>query len=296
MVLKEEHIAVFVANWDDKATNVRRIQETLNIGFDSMVFLDDNPFERNLVRQLIPQIIVPELPEEPSLYVRALSELNLFETASHSILDSQRNLLYRDQQRRQAESGRFAGLNEYLQSLDTVATFKRFEQANMSRIVQLLQRSNQFNLTTRRYAESECEAMMREEDRFFPFTISLCDRFGDFGLISIVILRLDRRDRAVEIDTFLMSCRVLQRGVEECAMNKVFEYAQRGGYERVVGRYIPTAKNAMVKECFAQFGFHPIEGPGIEGSEWSLDVRDYLPRKVLIREQPVELGVAKGET
>jgi FkbH-like protein len=296
MALKEEHIAVFVANWDDKATNLRRIQEALNIGFDSMVFLDDNPFERNLVRQLIPQIIVPELPEEPSLYVRTVSELNLFETASHSILDSQRNLLYRDQQRRQAESGRFADLNEYLQSLDTVATFQRFEQANMSRIVQLLQRSNQFNLTTRRYAESECEAMMREQDRFFPFTITLCDRFGDFGLISIVILRLDRRDRAVEIDTFLMSCRVLQRGVEEYAMNKAFEYAQRGGYERVVGRYIPTAKNGMVKNFFERFGFLPIEGSGIEGSEWSLDVRDYLPRKVFIREQPVELGVAKGQT
>lgn len=289
MVLKEEHIATFVANWEDKATNIHRIRETLNIGFDSMVFLDDNPFERNLVRQLIPQIIVPELPEEPALYVRFLSELNLFETASHSNLDAKRNALYQDQQKREAESGKFRDLNEYLQSLDTEATFRRFEHANMSRIAQLIQRSNQFNLTTRRYAESECEAMANNPD-FFPFTITLRDRFGDFGLINIVILRLRRPDRAIEIDTFLMSCRVLQRGVEEYAMNKIFEYARQCGYESVTGRYIPTAKNVMVKDFFHRFGFLPVGGPESEGSEWTLSVNDYVPRKVMIREQPAAEG------
>ena len=246
---------MFVANWEDKATNIRRIRETLNIGFDSMVFLDDNPFERNLVRQLIPQIIVPELPEEPALYVRFLSELNLFETASHSSLDSQRNILYQEQQKREAESTKFGDLNEYLQSLDTEAVFRQFERANLSRIAQLIQRSNQFNLTTRRYAESECEAIMNDPENFYPFTIALRDRVGDFGLINIVILRLHRPDGALEIDTFLMSCRVLQRGVEEYAMNKIFEYARQCGYERVVGRYIPTAKNVMVKDFFQRFGF-----------------------------------------
>jgi FkbH-like protein len=291
MVLKEEHIAVFVANWEDKATNIRRIRETLNIGFDSMVFLDDNPFERNLVRQLIPQIIVPELPDEPALYVRFLSELNLFETASHSSLDSQRNALYQDQQKREAESGKFRDLNEYLQSLDTEATFRRFEHANMSRIAQLIQRSNQFNLTTRRYAESECEAMMNNPD-FFPFTITLQDRFGDFGLINIAILRLLRPDRAIEIDTFLMSCRVLQRGVEEYAMNKIFEYAQQGQYESVRGRYIPTAKNTMVRDFFQRFGFIRVGDSGAADSEWSLQVHDYVPREVFIREHPVNASVA----
>jgi FkbH-like protein len=287
MVLKEEHIAVFVANWDDKATNIRRIRETLNIGFDSMVFLDDNPFERNLVRQLIPQIIVPELPEEPALYVRFLSELNLFETASHSSLDSQRNILYQEQQKRAAESGKFGDLNEYLQSLDTEAAFKPFEPANLSRIAQLIQRSNQFNLTTRRYAESECGAIMNDAENFFPFTIALRDRVGDFGLINIVILRLRRPDGALEIDTFLMSCRVLQRGVEEYAMNKIFEYARHCRYERVVGRYIPTAKNVMVKDFFQRFGFVCVEDSGAAGSEWSLRVDDYVARKVFIREQPL---------
>ena len=192
MVLKEEHIAVFVANWEDKATNIRRIREKLNIGFDSMVFLDDNPFERNLVRQLIPEMIVPELPEDPALYVRAVSELNLFEAASHSAVDAQRNALYREQEMREAESKAFASIDEYLQSLGTVAILERFEPRNLSRIAQLIQRSNQFNLTTWRYSEPECEAIMRNESDFFPFTITLQDRFGAYGLINIVILRWDR--------------------------------------------------------------------------------------------------------
>jgi FkbH-like protein len=297
MVLKEEHIAVFVANWEDKATNIRRIREQLNIGFDSMVFLDDNPFERNLVRQVIPEIIVPELPEDPALYVRSVSELNLFETASHSAVDGQRNAFYREQEEREAGSRAFSGIDEYLQSLGTMALCERFEPRNLSRISQLIQRSNQFNLTTRRYSEPECEAMMRNESDFFPFTISLHDRFGAYGLINIVILRLNRLARMCEIDTFLMSCRVLKRGVEQFAMNKVFEFARREGCERVVGHYLPTAKNAMVEDFFAQFGFVPVSGGNGHGTEWSISVNDYVPCKVFLEEQstPVKLSVAGGK-
>ncbi len=131
MVLKEDHIAVFVANWENKADNIRRIQQQLNIGFDSMVFLDDNPFERNLVRQLVPEIIVPELPEEPALYTRTISELNLFEAASHSALDEKRNALYQDQQNRDSERTTFSNITEYLQSLETTALFSRFEPATI---------------------------------------------------------------------------------------------------------------------------------------------------------------------
>src|SRR5579859_7854142 len=190
MVLKEEDIAVFIANWDDKATNLRRIRDILNIGFDTMVFLDDNPFERNLVRQMIPDIIVPELPEDPALYVRAISELNLFETVTQSALDSGRNTLYRDQQKRETEATKFASLDDYLRSLQTTARCRRFESATINRVAQLIQRSNQFNLTTRRYSEAECRAMMDDHERYFPFSVSVQDRFGDFGLINVVILRL----------------------------------------------------------------------------------------------------------
>jgi FkbH-like protein len=293
MVLKEEHIAVFIANWEDKATNIKRIRETLNIGFDTMAFLDDNPFERNLVRQLIPQVIVPELPEDPALYVRAISELNLFETASHSSLDAARNALYQDQRKREVEALKFATIDDYLQSLKTTALCQRFEPHALGRIAQLIQRSNQFNLTTRRYSEAECKAMMEDEDHFFPFTICLHDRFGDFGLINVVILRLQQPARQLEIDAFLMSCRVLQRGVEQLAMNKIFECARNGRYGQVVGRYIPTAKNMMVKTFFEQFGFHRVETSDGEATEWHLEPDQYVPRKVFIDELAAENASAQ---
>jgi FkbH-like protein len=296
MILKEEHIAVFIANWEDKAANITRIRETLNIGFDAMVFLDDNPFERNLVRQMIPQIIVPELPEDPALYVRAISELNLFETASHSSLDAGRTALYQDQRKREDETQKFATIEEYLQSLKTTAECQRFEPRNLGRIAQLIQRSNQFNLTTRRYSEAECKAMMEDEDHFIPFTISVQDRFGDFGLINIVILRLHEPTRDLEIDTFLMSCRVLQRGVEQLAMNKIFDYAREGGYERVVGRYIPTTKNMMVKTFFEQFGFRQGKTSQSEGTEWHLETAHYVPRKVFIEELAAETPLTQKAT
>jgi FkbH-like protein len=282
MVLKEEHIAVFVANWEDKATNIARIRETLNIGYDSMVFLDDNPFERNLVRQMIPQICVPELPEDPALYVRAVSELNLFETSSASALDAQRTAMYQDQAKREEERKKVGNLEDYLRSLETTVIFSRFEPQNLSRIAQLIQRSNQFNLTTRRYSESQCEAVMRNQGEFFPFSINVQDRFGDFGLVNVAILR--NRGKILEIDVFLMSCRVLQRGVEQFAMNKIFEHAKQGGFESVLGRYIPTAKNVMVKDFFAQFGFEESTDAA-EGTEWRLETSRYVPREVFIFEK-----------
>lgn len=282
MVLRLEDIAVFVANWDDKATNIRRIRDKLNIGLDSMVFLDDNPFERNLVRQLVPEVIVPELPEDPVLYVRALSELNIFETASHSALDAERGQLYREQDQRDSERSRFEGLDDYLKSLETVARVARFERPDLPRIAQLIQRSNQFNLTTRRYSESDCANMMADAN-CFAFSTTVRDRYGDFGLINIVIPR--RVDAVLEIDTFVMSCRVLQRGVEQLAMNKVFDLARQAGCEAVVGRYSPSAKNSMVKDFYQRFGFHQeAAASAAEGTAWRLNLNEYVPREVHIRE------------
>jgi FkbH-like protein len=175
-----------------------------------------------------------------------------------------------------------------LQSLKTTARCQRFEPATLGRIAQLIQRSNQFNLTTRRYSEAECKAMMEDRERFCPFTISVQDRFGDFGLINVVILRMRPADRLLEIDTFLMSCRVLQRGVEQLAMNKIFDCARQGGCESVVGRYIPTAKNVMVKSFFEQFGFHQAGVSEDGATAWRLETNAYVPRKVFINEPEAE--------
>jgi FkbH-like protein len=280
MVLKEEDISVFVANWDNKVDNIRLVQKTLNIGFDSMIFLDDNPFERNLVREFIPQIVVPELPEDPSMFLQTLSEFNFFETASFSEADRQRTEQYREEAQRELIRTSFTNINDYLISLGMEIKLERFNNFNLPRIAQLSQRSNQFNLMTRRYGEAACQAMMGDSS-LAPLTLKLSDKFGDYGLISVVILKA--ADQDVVIDEYLMSCRVLKRGVEEFAMNNIFAYAARKGAKRVVGNFIPTAKNEMVKDFFKNFGFEMTSVDGAGASQWALPVEAYRPREVFMK-------------
>jgi len=279
MVLKEEDISVFVANWDNKADNIRLVQKTLNIGFDSLVFLDDNPFERNIVREFLPEVVAPELPEDPSLYLQTLAGLNLFETASFSEADLKRAGQYREEAQRELTKTQFTNINEYLTSLAMEIRLERFNAFKLPRIAQLIQRSNQFNLMTRRYGEAACEAMMKEPS-LAPLTLRLADKFGDYGLISVVILKHAGED--LEIDEYLMSCRVLQRGVESFAMNNIFAYAARLGAKRVVGHYIPTAKNDMVKGFLKSFGFEKVTDGDKGASQWALAVEAYRPREVFM--------------
>jgi FkbH-like protein len=279
MVLKEEDISVFVANWDNKADNIRLVQKTLNIGFDSLVFLDDNPFERNIVRQFLPDVVVPDLPEDPSLYLETLAGLNLFETASFSEADLQRADQYREEAQRELTKTHFTNINEYLVSLGMEIRLERFNALNLSRIAQLIQRSNQFNLMTRRYGEAACEAMMSDPS-IAPLTVKLADKFGDYGLISVVILKNAGSD--LEIDEYLMSCRVLQRGVESFTMNNIFSYAARQGAKRVTGHYLPTKKNDMVKGFFKSFGFEKIADGEGGASQWALAVDAYQPRETFM--------------
>jgi FkbH-like protein len=279
MALKEEDIAVFVANWDNKVDNIRVVQKALNIGLDSLVFVDDNPFERDVVREFLPQVVVPELPEDPSLYLHALSELNLFETASYTEADRHRGDQYREGAQRETIKKSFTNINDYLISLGMEIRLERFNAFNLPRIAQLIQRSNQFNLMTRRYGEAACEAMMNDKS-LAPLTLKLSDKFGDYGLISVVILKPAGQD--IVIDEYLMSCRVLQRGVENFAMNAIFAYAARHGAKRVVGQYIPTKKNEMVKGFFKSFGFEMISEDGAGASKWALAIEAYQPREVFI--------------
>jgi FkbH-like protein len=282
MVLREKDIAVFVANWNPKPDNIRLIKETLNIGFDSMVFLDDNAFERQLVRETLPEVIVPELPEDPADYVRALSELNLFEVASFSEEDRRRADLYRENASRQSLQANCSDITEYLRSLDMQVTLRHFDAFHLPRIAQLLQRSNQFNLTTRRYTVAQCEAMMKQEPEYLPLYVKLADKLGDNGLISVVILRLC--PPVLEVDSWLMSCRVLGRGVEQYVMNQVMAIAAKQGCEMVVGTYIPTAKNAMVRNFYQQFGFEKLQDGQDGTTMWQLGVASYQPRAVYMRE------------
>lgn len=283
MVLKLEDITVFVANWENKADNLRRIRDTLNIGLDSILFLDDNPFERAAVRAMSPEVIVPELPEDPADYVKALVELNLFETTAFSAEDAVRSTLYRQEAQRRLAETTASSFEDYLQSLDMTIEVSRFAPEQLNRITQLLQRSNQFNLTTQRHNQAQCEAMMIDTEACWPLTAALRDRFGDHGLISVVIARPDRRAGVVVISDWLMSCRVLTRGVEEYLMNDVVERARGLGLATVTASYVPTAKNAMVKDFYARFDFQKTAEHADGRAEWTLQVDEYKPRPVFIR-------------
>jgi len=287
MILGEEDISVFVANWENKADNIRAVQKVLNIGFDSLVFLDDNPFERDLVRQFLPDVVVPDLPEDPALYLRALAERNLFETASYSQADRQRPAQYREEAQRELARVVFTNIDDYLRSLEMTVKLERFRPFDLPRITQLIQRSNQFNLTTQRYNEAACEAMMLDSAGCIPFTVKLADKFGDYGLISVVVLRLRRTD--IEIETYLMSCRVLKRGVEQFVMNNIFALAARRGSERVVGRYLHSPKNDMVRNFYADFGFEKICEQGDGDTTWALSPSVYESRTTFMTPLALEL-------
>ncbi len=252
MVLRLEDFSMFVANWEDKAGNIRSIQKNLNIGMDSLVFLDDNPFERNLVRSMIPEITVPELPEDPALYLQYLRSLGLFETASYSAEDAGRTQQYRQQAERAVFESSFQSYEDYLEGLDMKAVAAPFDPFHYPRIAQLTQRSNQFNLRTVRYTEAEIEALSQDDSHICLY-FTLKDKFGDHGLISVVIL--DKLEDSLFVSEWLMSCRVLKRGMEEFIINKILQTAADHGFRKVVGEYIPTPKNAMVKDLYEKMGF-----------------------------------------
>jgi len=231
------------------------------------------------VRNLVPGIIVPELPEDPSDYVRFLAELNLFETATFTAEDVKRAEMYKAEAGRRAEAMSYASVEEFLQSLDMRIVVSRFDSYHLPRIAQLIQRSNQFNLTTQRRSQADCERLA-QDCAVVPLYVELSDRLGDHGLISVVILR--PKESELEITDWLMSCRVLERGVEQYVMNEVFALAREKGLAKVTGSYIPTAKNGMVKEFYARFGFGVVaEENG--STRWSLSTDAYQPLGVLIQ-------------
>lgn len=252
MILHLDDIAMFVANWHDKASNIQYIRQTLNIGMDSIVFLDDNPFERNLVKESFPDIFVPELPEDATEYLPYLQSLNLFETASFSEEDSMRTGQYQAEISRNTEKERFVNYDDYLEALKMEAVAANFDVFHRPRIAQLTQRSNQFNLRTVRYTESDVKSLS-ESDEFITLYFTLKDKYGDHGLISVVVLK--KLDEALFVEEWLMSCRVLKRGTEEMVCNTIIDCAKRHGYEKVIGEYIPTAKNKMVENLYLDMGF-----------------------------------------
>lgn len=275
MILKIEDIAVFVANWNNKADNIRIIQSILNIGFDSMVFLDDNPFERNMVRENVPDVTVPELPEDPGEYLEYLYSLNLFETASYSNADADRTQQYQVEHQRASLLHTFTNEADFLKSLHMISEVKSFDSFNILRVAQLSQRSNQFNLRTVRYTEAEIEAL-EKDTKYANFSFTLSDKFGDNGLICVVVLK--KLDPAtLFVDNWFMSCRVLKRGMEDFTLSTLVSYAKENGFKRIIGQYLPTAKNKMVEDHYPKLGFLKMEGT--ETQQFELNVDHYENRE-----------------
>lgn len=277
MQLRLEDIALFVANWNNKVDNIRYIQSVLNIGFDSMVFLDDNPFEREMVKKGIPGITVPDLPEDPAEYLSYIYTLNLFETASFTEEDTRRNEQYREEAGRVQLQQSFANEDEFLESLDMQAVVAQVDNFSLPRVAQLTQRSNQFNLRTIRYSEEEMKAVVQDANKY-TLTIRLADKFGDYGLISALIAE-KKDDGVLFIDTWIMSCRVLKRGVEHFALNQLVALAKEQQCSILAGEYIPTAKNGLVKDHYKNLGFELKDGL------WLLDVNSYAIKKTHINKQ-----------
>lgn len=278
MVLKLDDISVFIANWDNKADNIRTIQSILNIGFDSMVFLDDNPFERNMVRENVSGVTVPELPEDPGDYLEFLYTQNLFETASFSNADKDRTKQYQIEAKRATAAKAFTNEADFLKSLNMVSEVKGFNKFNTPRVAQLSQRSNQFNLRTVRYTEDQITAIEKNE-KYATFAFTLEDKFGDNGLIAVIIMKkID--NETLFIDTWFMSCRVLKRGMENFTLNTLVDYARTNGFKKIIGEYLPTLKNSMVKEHYPNLGFEAIEDS--ETSQWILNVENYQNRECYI--------------
>jgi len=280
MLLKSGDIACFVANWQDKAANLRDIAQRLNIGLDALVFLDDNPFERTLIRQELPMVAVPEVPDDPALFAYSLSDAGYFESLAVTAEDRERSAQYQGNIQREALRESATDMNSYLRGLDMKLIWRRFDSVGVQRIVQLINKTNQFNLTTRRYTEEDVKAIMSDRNAI-GLQLRLMDRFGDNGIIAIVIGKMGS-DRNMVIDTWLMSCRVLGRQVERTTLNLLARRAREMGAQSLIGDYVPTKKNGMVKNHYTLLGFStPDEKP--DGSSRSiLDIREYAAPETFI--------------
>ncbi|GDX80365.1 methoxymalonyl-ACP biosynthesis protein FkbH [Deltaproteobacteria bacterium] len=252
MVLRLSDFAAFEAHWEPKARSLARIAERLRLGLDSFVFFDDNPAEREQVRQALPQVEVVDVPEEPAEYVNALERSLFFETIGLTAEDADRGGQYQAEAQREAAKNAHASLDDYLTSLDMRADLRAVDEADMQRVVQLLGKTNQFNLTTRRHGEDQVRAWMNDE-RAVLLSLRVTDRFGDHGLIGLVFAVPDDAE-VLRVDTLLMSCRVIGRTVEHFLWGQVLERARELGFRRVRAEYIATAKNAQVATLLDGFG------------------------------------------
>jgi len=266
--LRLDHFASFHANWNDKPSSLTAIARELNIGLDAIAFVDDNPAEREVVRQLLPDVEVVSLPPDPSGYVRALSDSLLFEMASLTSEDVARAGYYQARAAAAAGAERANSLDDFYASLGMEAFVAPFDELNLPRIAQLVGKTNQFNVTTRRHGANELREFM-DDPRTITMYLRLRDQFGDHGLVAVLIAR--EESGVADIDTWLMSCRVIGRTVENEMLARLCALALERGITRLRGTFIPTAKNSVVQDVFEQFGF-TLRSNNASAETWEYDI------------------------
>jgi FkbH-like protein len=275
MRLKLSDIACFVANWEDKATNLRTIAKTLNIGLDACVFVDDSAAERSIVRQFAAGVAVPEMPADPADYIPAIERRRYFQLTALTKEDLERTAHFSAEASRKEVEQSSTDLASFLRSLSMVAQVSPIGPVTLERTVQLINKSNQYNLTTRRYSNADVLTIL-DDPRWVTRTVTLTDKFGDCGLISVVIAKVDGED--LRIDTWLMSCRVLKRSVEQHLLNHLVSLAQGRSLRRICGDYVPTPKNALVRDHYERLGFRCVCEQPDGRSSWELIVeRSWSP-------------------
>jgi FkbH-like protein len=288
MRLKLDDFAAFVANWDPKPENLKRIAQTLNIGLDALVFVDDNPVECAAVRRALPEIDVIALPPDPSHYARTLLDYLGFESTSFTGDDTRRTEQYRARSLAARLEQSAGSVEEFWTSSNMAAVIAPFDEVNLPRIVQLIGKTNQFNLTTRRYGPAQVAALMQDPG-CVHFWIRLYDRFADYGLVGLLIAR--QHDSVMEIDTWLMSCRVIGRSVEKTMLAHLSRLVALRGITRIRGLYIPTAKNGLVNDLYSKFGF-TRSGDADGGEVWDYDLAASGP----IENPFIKITTLGGET
>jgi FkbH-like protein len=282
-ILNLEHISCFKANWNPKHDNVLAIATELNLGLDSFVFVDDNPAERDIVAAQLPAVAVPEVGDQVTRYPAIIDEGRYFEPLALSGEDLQRAALYADNARRATLQNAFANYGEYLDSLEMTAEIDCFKPIYLERIAQLTNKTNQFNLTTHRYTLGELQSLSNAPN-YLGLYGRLVDRFGDNGLISVVLGR--REHETLHMDLWLMSCRVLKRDMESAMLDVLVDRAIAGGINTIYGYFLPTKKNAMVADFYPGLGFlpSPSQSDLPEGSTvWKLYLPNYVKRNKHIK-------------
>ena len=272
MILKEKHFSTWQINWDDKATNIIKIADQLNIGLDSMIFVDDSEFECELVRERLSQVSVLQFSSEPSTFKSRLNSEATFDSLTLSEEDHKRNQMYRDQRKRKVLYEATGSLEDYFEKLDMDAEIGLADETSIQRIAQLTQKTNQFNLTTKRYTEGDINTFAKDS-AVDVFYVSLRDRISDMGLIGVGILKYN--GKKAEIDTFLLSCRIIGRGIEDAVLSYVLNAAKARGCSQVSGKFIKTKKNGQVVDFYKKNGFRAVSHAPDE-NEWVISLESQI--------------------